>query len=145
LKEIRTQIQIDASAQKSWQVLTNFAKFPEWNPIIKQIRGKAEVGSRLEIHLHTNKGKTRVYRPIVNKVESNRELRWTGKSFVPGFFNGERIFTIQSISGDSVRFLHSELFSGFGAFIAGNLVKSDILESFNKMNIAFKKRVEQDN
>ena len=145
MKEIRTQIQIHASAQKSWQVLTNFAKFPEWNPIIKQIKGKAEVGSRLEIHLYTDKGKIRVYRPVVNKVESNHELRWIGKSFVPGFFNGERIFTIQSISGETVSFLHSELFSGFGVFFVGRLLKSDILESFNKMNIAFKKRVEQDN
>jgi hypothetical protein len=145
LKEIRTEIQIDASAQKSWQVLTDFVKFPEWNPIIQQIRGKAEVGSRLEIHLHTVKGKIRVYQPTVTRVEPNHELRWIGKSFIPGFFNGERIFNIQSISRDSVLFLHSEIFSGFAVFIAGNLVKSDILESFDKMNIAFKKRVEQDN
>lgn len=145
LKEIRTEIEINSSPEKSWQVLIDFAKYPEWNPIIRRIKGALEVGTRLEIYIKTAKGKTRVYRPFVTKVEPNHELRWTGKSFLPGLFNGERIFNLEAIETNRVRFSHAEVFTGFGVFFAGNMIDKDIRESFESMNKTFKMRVERDN
>jgi uncharacterized protein YndB with AHSA1/START domain len=83
LKEIRTEIDIKASAEKVWEVLTDFNNFPQWNPFIRQINGDPKVGTKLKIHLHTSSGKSRTYRPTVTKVEPNRELRWSGKSLNP--------------------------------------------------------------
>jgi uncharacterized protein YndB with AHSA1/START domain len=40
-KEIITEIEIDASPSQVWQVLTDFEKYPTWNPFIKKISGIA--------------------------------------------------------------------------------------------------------
>ena len=143
MKEIRTEIEIKASPQRAWQVLTDFDNFPQWNPFIRQINGEAKVGIKLQIHLQTSRGKSRIYRPTVTKVEPNHELRWLGKSFIPGMFNGGRIFTIQPLEVNYIRFVHKEIFTGLGASLAGNRLDEDLYQSFDKMNNAFKKKVEQ--
>lgn len=143
MKEIRTEIDIKASPEKVWEVLTDFNNFPQWNPFIRQINGDPKVGTKLKIHLHTSSGKSRTYRPTVTKVEPNRELRWSGKSFIPGMFNGERIFSIE-LKTNHVRFVHREIFTGLGVALAGNRLDKDMYQSFEKMNDAFKEEVEQD-
>jgi hypothetical protein len=79
----------------------------------------------------------------VTKVESNRELRWYGKSFIPGFFNGERIFIVESLETNHVHFVHKEIFTGILVNIIGNSLDKDMYQSFTEMNKALKQRVEQ--
>ena len=38
-KEIKTEILINAAPEKVWSILTNFEKYPDWNPFIKSING----------------------------------------------------------------------------------------------------------
>jgi hypothetical protein len=49
MKEIRTEIEIGASAERIWQTLTDFAAFPEWNPFIHRASGEIKTGARLEV------------------------------------------------------------------------------------------------
>ncbi|MFQ5793715.1 MAG: SRPBCC family protein [Candidatus Bipolaricaulia bacterium] len=46
MKEIQTEVEIDASAERVWQLLTDFAAFPEWNPFIRRASGKVKTGTR---------------------------------------------------------------------------------------------------
>jgi hypothetical protein len=142
LKEIRSEIELHSSVSTAWKILTDFSTFHVWNPVIIQIIGEACLGEKLKISVRTKKGKTRIYRPTITKLEENHELRWKGKSFIPGFLNGERIFIFQQTSRDYIRLLHSELFSGFGTIIAGHRLIEDVESSLQQMNNAFKKRVE---
>jgi hypothetical protein len=143
LKEIYTEIDIKASPEKAWKILTDFNNFPQWNPFIHKINGDPKVGTKLKIHLHTLTGKNRTYRPTVTKVEPNCELRWSGKSFIPGIFNGERIFILEPLKTNHVRFIHREIFTGLGAALAGDRLDKDMYQSFVEMNNAFKEKVEQ--
>ncbi len=142
LKEIRTEIEINSSPSVAWKVLTDFTSFPQWNPVITRIDGEARIGEKLRISVRTSKGKLRIYAPTITKLEENHELRWKGKSFLPGLLDGERIFTFDQGAKDNIRLVHSELFSGLGSLISGNSLFKDIEISLNQMNIAFKKRVE---
>lgn len=142
MKEVRTEIELHSCVSAAWKILTDFSSFQIWNPVIIQIIGEARLGEKLKISVRTNKGKNRIYRPTITKLEENHELRWKGKSFIPGFLNGERIFIFQEISRDYIRLLHSELFSGFGTIIAGRRLIEDVESSLQQMNNAFKKRVE---
>jgi hypothetical protein len=143
LKEINTELEIMASSERVWQVLTDFPNFGKWNPVIIQINGEAKVRTKLEIHLRTRSGKSRIYKPTIIKLEPNHELRWFGKSLFPGIFNGERIFTIESLGINNVRFFHRQIFTGVGAYLAGSRLENDIRHTLNEMNVALKKQVEQ--
>jgi hypothetical protein len=143
LKEIRTEIEINASPEKTWEILIDFNSYPQWNPFIRKINGAPVVGTNLKIHLYTSSGKNRTYRPTVTKVTPSHELRWHGKSFIPGIFDGERIFIIESLKTNRIRFVHMEIFTGLVVALIGNRLDKDMYQSFVKMNDAFKERVEQ--
>ena len=46
MKELHSEVEIKASAERVWQVLTNFAAFPQWNPFIRMVSGETRVGQR---------------------------------------------------------------------------------------------------
>ncbi|MGI8832384.1 MAG: SRPBCC domain-containing protein, partial [Nitrososphaeraceae archaeon] len=94
--------------------------------------------------LKTNKGKIRVYRPTITKFEENHELRWKGRSILPGLLTGERVFRLDETSEHRVRLVHSELFSGIAIVLAGDRLSTEVQNSLLEMNIAFKNRVEQE-
>jgi hypothetical protein len=143
LKEIHTQIDIKTTAERTWHLLLDFNNYSQWNPFIRQINGTPNVGTKLEIHLQTAGGKKRIYRPTITKVEPYHELRWYGKSFIPGIFNGERIFTIETRDANHILFLHREIFTGLGVTLAGDRLDKDMYQSFEKMNRAFKTKLEE--
>jgi hypothetical protein len=144
LKEIRTEIEINASPEKTWEILIDFNSYPQWNPFIRQITGAPVVGTTLKLNLNTSRGKNRSYKPTVTKVEPSHELRWHGKLFIPGIFDGERIFIIESLKTNRIRFVHMEIFTGLVVSLIGNRLDKDMYQSFVKMNDAFKEKVEQE-
>ena len=49
MKELRTEIEIQASPEKVWAILTDLSKYPEWNPFIHKAIGQAKVGEKVDI------------------------------------------------------------------------------------------------
>ena len=49
MKELRSEIEIQASAERVWQLLTDFPSFPQWNPFIRKANGTIRVEERLEV------------------------------------------------------------------------------------------------
>ena len=47
MKEIHTEIEIHAPAERVWQVLTDFAAYPQWNSFIRRVEGEIRAGARL--------------------------------------------------------------------------------------------------
>jgi len=54
MKGISSEIEISTSAEKVWQVLTDFDSFPEWNPFIKMIEGKFSIRVKGVFHAETS-------------------------------------------------------------------------------------------
>jgi hypothetical protein len=141
-KQLETDIQINASPERVWKVLTDFYAHPIWNPFIKELRGKAVEGERLRVFIQPPGGKGMVFKPTVLKAEENRELRWLGKLFISGLFDGEHYFRIESIDENRVRFIHGEIFSGLLVRLFAKSLDTGTLAGFREMNEALKKRAE---
>ena len=86
--------------------------------------------------------KTRVYRPVITKVDPPTELRWHGKALLPLILNGEHIFTIQENEGHESIFTQKEIFKGLGAYLGDARMFNDIRKSFQMMNSSLKIRAE---
>src|SRR3712207_6134529 len=94
MKELHSEIEIDAPAERVWRLITDFASYPRWNPFIRTISGEPTTGKRLEVRIEPPGGRGMTFKPKVLKAEPNRELRWLGHLLVPGLFDGEHSFTI---------------------------------------------------
>ncbi|MGB9370550.1 MAG: SRPBCC domain-containing protein [Halobacteriota archaeon] len=79
MKQIRSEIEINASAERVWHVLTDFAGFPQWNPFIRQISGELKVGGKLDVYMQPSGQRGIRFRPVVLAAEPSRELRWLGR------------------------------------------------------------------
>jgi hypothetical protein len=111
-RTIRSAIEIRAPLETVWRILTDLAAYPEWNPHIRQIRGKPRLGARLTIHSRPPGGRTVVLRPVVITWQPPVELRWRS-TFINGrLFRGEHGFRVEQIDARRVRFHQDETISG---------------------------------
>ncbi len=141
-KEVRTEIEIKASDEQVWRILTDFKNFPNWNPFIPKISGQLKKDARLKVRIQPPGDKGITFRPLIVDVDPKRELRWIGRFAVPGLLSAEHIFMIESLEGDNVRFVHREIFTGlFVLLYAGNF-ETNIRLGFEKMNEALKAQAE---
>lgn len=142
MHEIVTEINIDAAAERVWRVLTSFDEHPAWNPFVRRIEGKAETGSRLRVSIQPPGGRGMTFKPIVLKAEPNRELRWLGHFLLPGIFDGEHYFLIETLSSSRVRFIHGERFKGILVGMLKSSLDDGTRAGFESMNRALKARAE---
>ena len=142
MKELHTEIEIGASAERVWQILTDFASYPEWNPFVRRISGEAEAGARIEVYLQPSGGRGMTFRPTILNAERSRELCWLGKLFIPGLFDGEHVFQIEHLAENRVRFVQRESFRGLLTPLLLRMLENDTRRGFEEMNAALKSRAE---
>lgn len=142
MREISSQIKINASDEQVWNILTDFSSFPEWNPFIRRISGKPEAGKKLEAFLQPPNSKGMTFRPTMLKAEKNRELRWLGKLWISGLFNGEHAFIIDPIDESHIQFTQYEKFTGLLVPLFGSIL-ANTQHGFEEMNQALKEQVEK--
>ncbi len=80
-------------------------------------------------------------RPTVLVAEPGRELRWLGRLFVPGLFDGEHRFEIREARSGSVRFVQAERFRGVLVPFMRSMIEVDTLSMFERVNQALADRV----
>lgn len=142
LKEIKTEIEIKASASTAWQALTQLHHYPQWNPFVIKAEGVLAVGSKLTNTLQTAPGKTMTFSPRIIDLQPGRRLEWLGHLWVPGLFDGRHYFEIEE-TPTGCRLTHGERFSGL---LSGPIMRSiyaQTVANFEAMNRALKARAEE--
>jgi hypothetical protein len=142
MKELHSEIEIDASAERVWHLITDFASYPQWNPFIRTISGQPTTGQSLEVSIEPPGGRAMTFKPTILNAEPNRELRWLGHLLVPGLFDGEHSLTIQPLDENRVRFIQREAFKGLLVPLFSRSLDNNTQRGFEEMNRALKERAE---
>jgi|ERR1017187_1790991 hypothetical protein len=142
MKEIHTEIEIQAPAERVWAILTDFAAYSEWNPFVRRAEGEANVGTKLHLFIQPSGGKGLTFRPTVLVADPNRELRWLGRLWVTGLFDGEHSFSIEPLGEGRLRFVQRERFGGLLLPLLSKMLDRDTRRGFEDMNLALKLRAE---
>lgn len=142
MKFLSTSIEIKATPERVWKVLTDFSSYSSWNPFIRSISGQLEVGKSLTIVIQSSANKTMTFRPKLLVLKKNQEIRWLSKLFVPGIFDGDPRFEIEQLTENTVSLIQSEIFRGILLPFLGKIL-DQTKEGFESMNQALKSRVEE--
>jgi hypothetical protein len=145
MRELYSDIEIQAPAEVVWQLLTDFDHLAEWNPFMRRASGRLQVGQQIEVHLQPPGSTGMTIKPQLRAVEPNRELRWLGHLGVPGLFDGEHIFIIEPLTEGRVRFVQREQFRGILVPLILRWLGDNTVAGFEAMNEALKAQAEKAN
>jgi len=137
---LTSAIEIEAPPEKVWDVLADLGSWAAWNPFIFQAEGEPVPGSKLTLRMRDTRGSEMTFTPTVQAAEAPRELRWLGRLYIPGVFDGEHRFALTA-AGEGTRLVQSEVFGG----LLVPFLRKRLLErtgpQFEAMNNALAKRV----
>lgn len=141
-QEIRTQILIDASPSRVWCVLTDFPRYPEWNPFILEVKGVVRQDAVVPYRFEFPRGIRLWANAAILRFAQEQELRWAAHFLSPSVFNGEHYFVIARRSGSQCLFQHGEVFTGVMLPIAWPIIRAHGQQIYGSLNEALKRRAE---
>jgi len=150
---LSTAIIINAPSQRIYNHLTNLKSYSKWNPFIIESQiisdhKQLEVGAKLQNVLLTDadQGKKMTFKPIVTRLEMNKEFEWLGSLGMRYIFDGRHNFKLNAINENQTELVHSERFTGTLIFLfyplLGILMMNKTKNNFNLMNNALKQVAE---
>ena len=140
-KEIRTEIEIEAPAERVWSIITDLPAFERWNPFIVRGEGEVAAGSKVRVTMHPPGHRRSTFKPTIVDVEPGRSYRWLGHLGPSGIFDGEHAHEVEPLGSDRCRYVQSERFQGILVPMLGAMLR-DSERGFRAMNAALKKLAE---
>ncbi|MBM4777071.1 MAG: SRPBCC domain-containing protein [Archangiaceae bacterium] len=117
--EARASLEIPASIDRVWQVLTALDQYGAWNPFIVKVDGGATpvLGGRLVLHVKWEQGGGASSGEVVTRVEppgTSAALAWRFTGVLPtlGLVRAERLQTLTRLDDVRTRYESVEIFHG---------------------------------
>ncbi|MCU0693157.1 MAG: SRPBCC domain-containing protein [Polyangiaceae bacterium] len=142
MREIHTEIEIGASADRIWKILTEFGRYPDWNPFLRWVRGRAEVGRSIAMRINPPNARAATMHGRIVEVRPRQRLGWSGATSVPGLLHMDHLIELVSMSGDRMLVTHRESASGALPWLHWDLLACCYHAGTSAMNRALKTRAE---
>lgn len=138
--EFVTAVAISSTRDVVWRVLTDTAKYGEWNPEIVGMSGQLALGERIKASVKVGSGAVRAVTLRVTIYEPPVRMEWTG-GLPLGLFTGTRNLTVTGRDG----FVEFRMVVRISGPLAGAMVKAvgDRQAEIDAFSRALKVRVEQ--
>jgi len=146
MREIKTEIDIAATPEKVWNILTDIEKWEEWSPIINKSSGSPSLGSKLSITMCGEDGKEGKagpkYEPVITILEEPKNFTWRAKMMAGFIMTNGKVFELEEI-GTGTRLVHKETFSGLMVPMFWGHVEKNVPKMLDSMNEALKTLIEK--
>jgi hypothetical protein len=131
-------IQIAAEPAAIWSILTDGARFPEWEPASERVEGSIAPGEKVKFFIKSSPA--RAFPVRVTTFDPPKRLVFTG-GMPLGLFRGLRTQTLAAMPDGSTRFTIREEFSGPLEPLIGRSIP-DLTPIFEAYAAALKARAE---
>jgi len=141
--EIRTEIAINATPARVWDILTDFPRYPDWNPFVLEVKGTVRQNAMIRYRFEMPRGVRIWTAATVPGFERERELRFSAHVLTPTVFRGDHYFAIRPAGDNGVVFHHGEIVSGLLFPIVRLVLQNLGRPQFQALNGALKQRAER--
>lgn len=137
-------VEIEAPQALVWEVLVDYARYPEWNPYTVRVDTELEVGADVVLHLpHPDRpGETMTTTEVMRVIDAPRHLQYDTADNLPGIF-AVRDQWVEDLGDGRSRYRTTDVFSGEHAQLAYDLQGAWVKEGFDAVAHALKARAEQ--
>lgn len=139
----RTTFPVAASPEAVWAVLTDFERYPEWNPSVPSIKGVVAVGSEVALTLAMPGRPSAKVKATLTDLVPGTHLRWHGNVAGDWFFAGTREFRIEPQQDGTSLVTHVEDVSGVFFPVFRVLMGSAIQKHHDGFNTSLTERAER--
>ncbi|WP_435319988.1 SRPBCC family protein [Haloarchaeobius sp. TZWSO28] len=140
MNEVEAAIDIDAPVDVVWTVLTDFEQYSEWNPYITDASGAATEGSRVEIRLTAQGGRTIRLEPRLDTVIENEVLEWSAQYLAPRLFHERHTIELEPFGEGQTNVVQHIEFTGLST--DQMFSEASIRAGLEAMNRELKERTE---
>jgi uncharacterized protein YndB with AHSA1/START domain len=145
-REMKTCIDLDATQERAWEVLTDVPGYPDWTPGLISAEGAFAVGGRVVFRYPPLHPLLRSTVPVrVLEVTPGRRLRYAwrfARLGIPGLLDAELISTIDLPGDDGVRLWLQLWVRGLFLPLIVHSLSPDEAPTFGDMPTALKARIE---
>jgi len=141
MPRIRTEARLAASPQRVWEVLADFDRYAEWNPLNIRASGRAAPGAKVRMTFLNlaRPGSTVDQTVTLTTCEPGRALAWSGT--VPLIFHGRHHFLLEP-DGEGTRLLHGEdLWGLLPLTFTPTVISRDFTPAYEAVNAALARRL----
>ncbi len=140
----RAEVEIEASAETVFAVLTDLKAYPSWNPFTSRVDATLVVGAPVRMRVHLGRlTLTQVeYVREVTPPEPVGRLTWGIRTATPWLLRAERVQTVTPISDRWCRYTTVDTIGGALEPVVALLFGRALDEGFNAMAEALRQRAE---
>lgn len=139
--KIENRIGVTATAPAIWEVLSDIAAWPEWNPLYTRAVGVLRIGAQLDLEVAVPGQPKRMIRPVIADWVPNDQIHWNLR-MLGGLVKTTRYLEIEQLTETGCIFTNGELFDGLLGPSIAKRMRRELREGFNAMGEALKARVE---
>ena len=143
MQVITTEIEIAASPEQVWDVLSDVESWGDWSPIIKEVSGRPEEGSKLQVTM-SGKDESKSgpkYAPTILKFSRPKKIHWRAHMMASFLFTNDKILELEEVD-NGTKLIHKETFKGLMAKMMCKQMEVGVPPMLATMNMALKEKVE---
>ena len=141
VRSLFTIVTIDAPASRVWDVLSDLEGYKSWNPFLTSATGPLTPEHKITVSAKLGKH-TITFHPQIVAVQPGRKLAWRGTLLLPAILEGDHEFELEALDQSHTRLIQSEQFRGVLLGFLWNRFSPELMQGFNAMNQALKRRCE---
>ena len=136
-------VEIEAPQAFVWDVLVDYARYPEWNPYTVRVDTRLEVGADVVLHLPdpAKPGATFTTNEVMRAIDPPHHLQYDTADNLPGIF-AVRDQWVTDLGGGRSSYRTTDVFSGEHAQAAFDLQGQWVKDGFDAVARALKARAE---
>ncbi len=141
MKQYHTKIRIDRPLKEVWSFLSDFGKYPDWNPLVGNLVGDIQEGGKIKTLILPLK---RTFVATLLSYKKEQEIVWQGKQIAKFLLAGKHYYRLVPLNENQTELQHGEYFTGlFSNFISSSLLKK-MEDGFVLHNKELKKQLEHE-
>lgn len=141
-KVLRTEIAIEAAPQTVWSIMDDLERYPEWNSLLPQVKGRTTVGQTLYATIAYPDMDVIPFSPTMTRIVGARELGWISAAPGDDGFTADHYFVLRPTVGGGTHLENCEAFEGVNLDMVWPLMEGVGRTSFEAMNADLKARAE---